>query len=172
MPIIRAEPPPVQPPENPVYNWRDAVRGEAPGPGERFFALQVLPRAAPRKNKVIDLKEIDFDKTPIGDVFNTSVNLLNNEIVKAFSVWHPHLFENRYKFKDRGVHIGLEVEVENVLKIDPQLSLCFWSIHEDGSLRNRGREFKTYPMPLQYSEAALKLLFNSLNKDMDFSKRT
>jgi hypothetical protein len=127
---------------------------------------------APRKIKVPDMNEIDFDKTPIGDVFGIQTQTLNSETIKAFSQWHPQLFENRYKFRDKSVHIGLEVEAENILKIDPQLTLCFWSVHEDGSLRNRGREFKTYPMPLQYSEAALKLLFNSLNKDVDFSKRT
>jgi hypothetical protein len=157
-----------------------ATRYWGPGGGERRVEEQPrelrvrvgIPPNPIRKVVMPKANEVDFEKTTIAEAFGVNATILNTETVQAFSRWHPHLFENSYKFRDKSVNIGLEVEVENVLKIDPQLSLCFWTVHEDGSLRNRGREFKTYPMPLQYSEAALRQLFASLNEDVDFSKRT
>ena len=49
-----------------------------------------------------------------------------------------------YIFKDPKVHIGIEVEVENVTSINPNIPIGFWQIDEDGSLRNHGKEFKTF----------------------------
>ena len=68
--------------------------------------------------------------------------------------------------------VGLEVEVENVLRIDSNLTLGFWSVHEDGSLRNNGREFKTPAIPTQYVKPALFSLASCLNDTIDFSQRT
>lgn len=68
--------------------------------------------------------------------------------------------------------IGIEVEVENVLKIDPQIPLIFWEIAEDGSLRNNGREFKSLAIPAYIAGPALAQLFDGLNKNLDFSHRT
>ena len=77
-----------------------------------------------------------------------------------------------YPMCDLKVHVGLEVEVENVLSIQPNIPLCFWKIENDGSLRNHGREFKTVALPMKYAQTALTQLFAGLNPDIDFSHRT
>jgi hypothetical protein len=77
-----------------------------------------------------------------------------------------------FPFADPNGHVGLEVEVENVSYINPNIPLCFWQITEDGSLRNHGKEFKTFAIPLKYSQLALEQLFSGLNPDIDFSNRT
>ena len=78
----------------------------------------------------------------------------------------------KFEFGDPKTRVGIEVEVENVAHINPNIPLCFWEIAEDGSLRNHGKEFKTYAIPLQYSQVALEQLFQGLNPDIDFSQRT
>lgn len=77
-----------------------------------------------------------------------------------------------YSFNDPKCLVGIEVEVERITRIDPNTTLLLWQIREDGSLRNNGREFVSWPMPAFYSYPALQLLFNGLNADHDFSKRT
>lgn len=77
-----------------------------------------------------------------------------------------------YSYRDPKAVVGIEVEVENVLKIDPNIGLVFWMVKEDGSLRNHGREFVTPPIPAFYSLPALHLLINGLNRDHEFTKRT
>src|SRR3990167_2684205 len=77
-----------------------------------------------------------------------------------------------FSFLDPKTHVGIEVEVENVSYINPNIPLCFWQITEDGSLRNHGKEFKTFPIPLQHAHVALEQLFQGLNPDIDFSHRT
>src|SRR5258708_1191940 len=77
-----------------------------------------------------------------------------------------------YKFADPKTLVGIEVEVENVMYINPNIPLAFWQITEDGSLRNNGREFKTLALPLKYVESALKQLSEGLNPNVDFSVRT
>jgi hypothetical protein len=63
--------------------------------------------------------------------------------------------------------------VENILRIDPNVTLMFWDIKEDGSLRNNGREFVTPGViPVSLTESALTQLFACLNEDIDFSNRT
>lgn len=68
--------------------------------------------------------------------------------------------------------IGIEVEAE---RLDGQLMALngWWKVHEDGSLRNNGREFVSYP-PITFEDApeALDLLFKNLPEGVDFSKRT
>lgn len=69
--------------------------------------------------------------------------------------------------------VGIEVEVENVMRIGPNVSTAVWMIKEDGSLRNNGREFVTPGViSLNVAEPSLRLLFSELNNDIDFSKRT
>lgn len=68
--------------------------------------------------------------------------------------------------------IGIEVEVERVVTFDPHVPLVFWKVHEDGSLRNNGREFVSIPISASYANAALFLLFRGINAQHEFSKRT
>ena len=77
-----------------------------------------------------------------------------------------------FPFADIKSHVGLEVEVENVAYINPNIPLCFWQITTDGSLRNHGKEFKTFAIPIRYAQIALEQLFQGLNSDIDFSQRT
>lgn len=68
--------------------------------------------------------------------------------------------------------IGIEVEVENVRRVGDGLS-SVWQITEDGSLRNAGREFITFPIKAKYATHALDNLMNEgLSKDCSFSPRT
>lgn len=77
-----------------------------------------------------------------------------------------------YSFNDPKCLVGIEVEVERITRVDPNTTLMLWQMREDGSLRNNGREFVTPPIPSFFSYPALHLLFNGLNADHDFSKRT
>lgn len=80
-------------------------------------------------------------------------------------------FENQYQIVDKNTYLGIEVEIENVLKYN-QVS-PYWTMIEDGSLRNQGREFITPPIRAWRIEQALSTLFNQeINKDIDFSERT
>jgi len=119
-------------------------------------------------------KEVKFETSKIGEVFKVDPRVaITHEHIKQFSKHHPDLYkEPLYQFKDKNTLVGIEVEVENVLFIDPNIPLLFWEITDDGSLRNRGREFRTYPIPLGYVEPALRQLFGGLNEDVDFSRRT
>ncbi len=121
------------------------------------------------------ISESDWKILKIGELFKRTiqpVEPVSYELAEKFLNLHSHLrAKHPYVWKDPKVLVGVEVEVENVLFIEPNIPLCFWAITEDGSLRNRGREFKTKPLPLTYLEAALTQLFNGLNPDIDFSKR-
>lgn len=71
--------------------------------------------------------------------------------------------------------LGIEVEVENMKKeaVIPN----FWIQEGDGSLRNGGREFKTWPLSPEHTYIALHMLWNVFNKFSkenapDFSWRT
>jgi hypothetical protein len=68
--------------------------------------------------------------------------------------------------------VGVEVEVENVLRVNPNVDLLLWQRKEDGSLRNRGLEFVTPPLQAPYVYPALELLLAGLNSTVQFSKRT
>lgn len=68
--------------------------------------------------------------------------------------------------------VGVEVEVENLARIDPNTTLVFWRMNEDGSLRNNGHEFVSVPLAASFVNPALTLLFRGLNKGHVFSKRT
>lgn len=79
-----------------------------------------------------------------------------------------------YIFTSPKVLIGVEVEAENVIRINPNLhSPTLWAIKDDGSLRNHGREFVTPGViPASAAEDSLRFLFSEINQDIDFSKRT
>lgn len=86
-------------------------------------------------------------------------------------------FEERYPFTptipiiDKNTYVGIEVEVENARRFDAISP--FWTITEDGSLRNSGREFISLPIKAHRVEHALNVLFNnSINADIEFTERT
>lgn len=82
-------------------------------------------------------------------------------------------FKNpEFPFADKKARVGIEVEVENVSHIDINIPIGFWMVDEDGSLRNHGKEFKSFAMPLSQAQLALEHLFAGLNPDIDFSSRT
>lgn len=123
-----------------------------------------------RKRKNYSLKNND----PIGVVFGCpDPTIINPVDAKKFLDLQDLNTKRPYIFSNPKTFIGVEVEVENVLKIDPNLTLMFWSVKEDGSLRNRGKEFVTPGvLSVNYLEPALVQLFRSLNNDIDFSHRT
>ena len=93
--------------------------------------------------------------------------------IDAFIQSNHLQFKNpEYPFADMKSHVGIEVEVENVTYINPNIPLCYWIIAEDGSLRNHGKEFKSVALPTSRVQLALEQLFNGLNPDIDFSSRT
>lgn len=135
---------------------RDVVGGEVPQP----FNLS---------------KELKKEKTKPGTIAHLfSIprrNHMSYELGQQILNVHNDLPQT-YQFRDPKAYVGVEVEVENVLMVDPNITLGFWSVHQDGSLRNHGREFKTPPIQLCYLEPALVHLFKGLNPNIDFSKRT
>lgn len=80
-------------------------------------------------------------------------------------------FEPQFSVVDKNTYLGIEIEVENVQRWTRYSP--YWSMIEDGSLRNSGREFITPPIRAWRVEHALAQLFNrQLNQDIDFSERT
>lgn len=67
--------------------------------------------------------------------------------------------------------IGIEVEVENIRKRFPY-DPCIWFSKEDGSLRNNGWEYVTYPVIGTQIKYAIETLFEGLPDTADFSDRT
>jgi len=136
-------------------------------------AVRAEGGAYPRSGKAPkkQMSDINLD-TKIGDAFSPRVVVVPEALITSFKAKHPQLFLPQKTTIDPNVLLGLEVECENILTINPELTLCFWRIDQDGSLRNNGREFKTYPIAAQYALPALTQLFSGLNADIDFSKRT
>lgn len=92
-----------------------------------------------------------------------------DEVLKSYENNNP--FTPAFSVVDRNTYLGIEVEVENVERWDSNHS-PYWTIIEDGSLRNNGREFITPPIRAYRVENALTKLFEALNRDIDFSERT
>ena len=117
----------------------------------------------------------DFLHTKLGDLFGIPSPVQPDDGFLGEYMGAQGLSFGNYAYELKSDLIGVEVEVENVLYINPNLMLGFWIMDEDGSLRNRGREFKTHALKLKYIEPALKQLLEpglGLNKDVDFSHRT
>lgn len=91
-----------------------------------------------------------------------------DEELRAYEEENP--FQAQYPVVDKQTYLGIEVEVENVHRFDRNSP--YWTVIEDGSLRNRGHEFITHPLRAWRAEHALSKLFLALNKDIDFSERT
>jgi hypothetical protein len=56
--------------------------------------------------------------------------------------------------------VGIEIEVEHV----PDYSTQYWKVTDDPSLRNMGREFVSYPIPLADVPRILEDFYKSFNK--------
>ena len=94
----------------------------------------------------------------LGKLFGTSSpSIIDADRADAFMAAHnlPTLSD----LPDPKAVVGIEVEVENILSIDPNLTLGFWEIDEDSSLRNNGREFISKPISSQFVRPALIHLF-------------
>lgn len=131
------------------------------------MAEEAMPLPKSNKDKPIT------DNSTVQEVFRVkSPTRLTDERAKDFIHFNKLNLDYPYKFEDPKSLVGLEIEVENVLHINPNIPLGFWEIAEDGSLRNNGREFKTVALPLRYVEYALNQLAAGLNDTVDFSVRT
>ncbi len=135
--------------------------------------------------------DFDTDINPFKKVIKeeTGTNWLEKKVRQVFNLGAPpkpdpeyvekfiasqklKLINPEFPFEDTKTLVGIEVEVENVTYINPNIPLCFWMIEEDGSLRNHGQEFKTLAIPTSHVQLALEQLFGGLNPDVDFSNRT
>lgn len=93
------------------------------------------------------------------------------ELNEVQVVTPPHVKEHSYKI-DSNCAVGIEVEVENANHTRIRHNTV-WQTHGDGSLRNGGVEFITYPIEAQYAPAVLQeLMTDILAKDCCFSPRT
>lgn len=75
--------------------------------------------------------------------------------------------------KHKNITCGIEIEVENVPNANTIRIPHTWSIKGDGSLRNNGVEFVSYPLLADQVETAINLAYDSLiPKNAHFSPRT
>lgn len=144
------------------------------GSATASYIAQVTPEnplKKPRKRKAYS----DDSNESVADIFGVpEPRILSTNEINKFLSYHPQLIaKTPYPMAVPKTLIGIEVEVENVLRIDPNIPLLFWQHKGDGSLRNRGIEFVTPgTLPAAFAEPALRQLFDGLNKDIDFSQRT
>lgn len=98
----------------------------------------------------------------------------NQTVLSVFGLAAPKLLAEKYQIVDKNISvpskraIGIEVEVENI-NAARGTSTPYWVGKEDGSLRNRGYEFVTPPMPANVGGTALLKLFNNVLKDDEYS---
>ena len=115
---------------------------------------------------------ISFDTSTLEYVFDIIPPPLvdHDKYIQYFGKYIPI---TSYEFISPKTLIGIEVEVENVMMIGPNVTRTYWANKEDGSLRNHGVEFVTPGViPASAAGLALNLLKAELNPDIDFSKRT
>jgi hypothetical protein len=73
----------------------------------------------------------------------------------------------------KGFFVGIEVELENHAKThDAALSSGYWSVHNDGSLRNNGVEYVTIPLDGDNINKGVDLFWDKLDQKVSFSQRT
>ena len=170
---------PGEPSTVPSFIWNESLGslisvptgGSTSVPAEQYYQL---PSATASKiSKKAKLVQTPFMERRINEVFRqNAIHLKTNEFHEEMVTLHKLDNATSFEFASPNSLVGIEVEVENIKRIDPNLILTWWVIEEDASLRNNGREFKTCPLPLKYVEPALTQLFNGLNDDRDFSNRT
>lgn len=109
------------------------------------------------------------EKLTIAKIVNLPRLRVYDTELATFEASNP--FTPEHSIVDRNTYVGIEVEVENVQTFN-QVS-PYWTITEDGSLRNSGREFVSIPIKAYRAEQALNVLFkNTINKDVEFTERT
>lgn len=96
----------------------------------------------------------------------------DSKVEAIISHWHTSVKSNT-KMLDPGTLFGVEVEVEGLENFPPLTPVnSLWSVTDDGSLRNYGREFISLPIRAKYMESALAILFEALSRyNYDFSPR-
>ena len=79
---------------------------------------------------------------------------------------------NKSNYINSSSLLGIEVEVENIK--NPVSIEQLWAGKEDGSLRNYGVEFISYPSPAEYAPALFDVLLQEIKRQDTpiFSKRT
>jgi putative amidoligase enzyme len=139
--------------------------------GYEEVTIQMTPSGPMAKKKAKTPPKPGTFDTLVRDTFRFGpVTKFDPKAVNEFNALHN--LSATYKFTDPQALVGIEVEVENIQMINPNLELMYWSVTNDGSLRNNGREFKTKPIPLSCVAPALTQLFLGLNRTIDFSIRT
>jgi hypothetical protein len=108
---------------------------------------------APNKPKSISTekaqKQHNIKTTTISDLFK----------YKGLSKYTG--LEGKQNIRAETTFVGVEIELEKVdLKHVPAST---WNIVEDGSLKDKGKEFVTIPIQFKYLEVELERLFGSLN---------
>ena len=119
-----------------------------------------IPKSSSEKSNKV-LSEVYRFRTTIPDYGNALSKELENS------------FEGVYPFITQNALLGIEIEVENIPNLVPLDT--YWSTHEDGSLRNYGREFVSGALNPQQCVVALDYFFKHLkqsNPDYSFSNRT
>lgn len=156
-------------PTNPYGLPSSVIESYSPSPElQSFGALGVAKRP---KRKAFSTNSLEAIQTIFGLSDPHMISVTEGD---KFLAHFPTLTEEKlFPLSSPKTFVGIECEIENVMKIDPNIATMFWSVKEDGSLRNHGREFVTPGViPVSLAEPALNLLFNGLNSNIDFSSRT
>lgn len=104
----------------------------------------------------------------IKQLFNFPTLKLNTPIIREWMRTYP--IECEYPLVDKNCLVGIEVEIENMPKAPPAPIL--WKLTDDGSLRNHGREYISWPVRDKQIEYALRLLFKTIGAtNYEFSQR-
>jgi hypothetical protein len=98
------------------------------------------------------------------------------DLGQVVPVTDGYLEERRTKMEiqiDDQRAVGIEVEVEKATAGERiHVKSRVWTAHGDGSLRNNGMEYITFPIPVCYAPAALEDLFVSGVNQCSFTPRT
>ncbi len=94
---------------------------------------------------------------------------LNREEQIAYK--SKYFYPETFQMVEQSTLLGIEVEVENVNNAIPLPP--FWSVTDDGSLRNHGHEYISIPTRAVNIEYSLRMLYEYLRKNFtyDFSPR-
>ncbi len=86
----------------------------------------------------------------------------------------PAEYKPSFTFCGPKITMGIEVEVENIPRadLDNKCDWNYWHVKEDGSLRNHGYEYVSFPLTGKEIDYAVNNLFGALPKKADFSDRT
>ena len=119
----------------------------------------------PKLSDILPYKALPIIKaTKFGEIYK----LLPPAITAPTETYYKELV-------DTETLVGIEVEVENIgdeAKFSGSNYSFFWTPKGDGSLRNSGMEFITYPLSGKQIVTALVTLFNELPQKAQFSHRT